>query len=100
MQTATSDVPSHSMRGQRIMTTGALYASTVYVPFDSKTPSAYSEVAVAMDGDESKKPRKFVNRPDINIGESPVGEPWILLIFALLFGGAVARKAKGREARG
>lgn len=97
MQTATSDVPSHSMRGQRIMTTGALYASTVYVPFDSKTPSAYSEDLAMADRGVRRAKQDFIQRPDDDPAQtSPVGEPWVLLAFALLFGGVIAIRKKNK----
>lgn len=99
MQAATSDVPFHPMRGQRIMTTGAVYASTVYVPFDSKTPASYSEDLAMADRGLRRAKQDFIQRPDdIPAQTSPVGEPWILLVFALLFGGVVALRRRNRGA--
>lgn len=100
-QQGTSEFPTHTMRNQRIMTTGAVYASTVYLPFDNTPPSVEKEIAATGNGEGPTGRRKFVDRPDINIGESPVGEPWILVAFAVLFGGAIAfKKNKGQEVRG
>ena len=91
MQAATSDVPFHPMRGQRIMTTGAVYASTVYVPFDSKTPASYSEDLAMADRGLRRAKQDFVQRPDdIPAQTSPVGEPWILVVCAAIFGGVIA----------
>jgi hypothetical protein len=99
MQAATSDVPFHPMRGQRIMTTGAVYASTVYVPFDSKTPASYSEDLAMADRGLRRAKQDFIQRPDDDPAQtSPVGEPWIMAIFALLFGGIVALRRRNRGA--
>ena len=99
MQAATSDVPFHPMRGRRIMTTGAVYASTVYVPFDSKTPASYSEDLAMADRGLRRAKQDFIQRPDdIPAQTSPVGEPWILLVFALLFGCIVALRRRNRGA--
>ena len=101
MQPALSDVPAHPMRGQRILTTGAVYASTVYVPFDNTPPSMYSEALAMADrgGRRAKQGLGDVPRPDADQGNtSPVGEPWILLVFALSFGGIVALRRRNKGA--
>ena len=84
--TRMNDVPMHGMRGQCIMTTGVAYSSNVYEPFNNTPPSEYTPEGTSTGGG----PRRFPQRPDINPGESPVGEPWIMAIFALLFGGIIA----------
>lgn len=65
--------------------------TTIYTPFSATLPSAHAE-AVATGGNGPTGPRKdFVHRPDDDPAQtSPVGEPWILILFATLFGGAVA----------
>ena len=96
-QQATSEFPTHTMRGQRIITTGAVYASTVYLPFDNTPPSSFAKGIAANSEEGPTGRRKFVDRPDINIGESPVGEPWILVAFAVLFGGVIAWRLKNKS---
>ena len=96
-QQGTSVFPTHTMRGQRIITTGAVYASTVYLPFDNTPPSSFAKGIAANSEEGPTGRRKFVDRPDINIGESPVGEPWILVAFAVLFGGAIAFRLKNKS---
>lgn len=99
MQPALSDVPAHPMRGQRILTTGAVYASTVYVPFDNTPPSMYSEaLAMADRGGRRAKQGFLPGMDDGPANTSPIGEPWIMAIFALLFGGIVALRRRNRGA--
>lgn len=88
-QQGASDFPAIAMRDQRIITTGAVYASTVFMPFDNTPPSSFAKGIAANEEGPSGR-RKFVDRPDINPGESPVGEPWILVVCAAIFGGVIA----------
>ena len=57
------------------------YQSTVYEPFTDALPSSASSTT-----DEqfviTERKNGFLDRPDTGQGESPVGEPWILLLFA------------------
>jgi len=96
-QQGTSAFPTHTMQSQRIITTGAVYASTVYLPFDNTPPSSFAKGIAANSEEGPSGRRKFVDRPDINIGESPVGEPWILVVFAVLFGGVIAWRRKNNK---
>lgn len=99
MQPALSDVPAHPMRGQRILTTGAVYASTVYVPFDNTPPSMYSEALAMADRGGRRAKQGFLPGMDDDPAQtSPVGEPWVMAIFALLFGGIVALRRRNRGA--
>ena len=57
------------------------YQSTVYEPFTDALPSSAGSTT-----DEqfviTERKNGFLDRPDTGQGESPVGEPWILLLFA------------------
>ena len=89
--------PQPMQNAQVMPTTG--YNGTVYAPFDASAPSEQSEV----EGNSGSRPRGGIKRGgNFNYGteygqsnESPVGEPWVLAIFALAFAGVVAiRKTK------
>ena len=76
-------------------TTG--YSGTVYAPFDASAPSEQSAVGE----NSSSKPKGNVRRGKITgpdtppANEYPIGEPWVLAIFAIAFAGVVAlRKRK------
>ncbi|MEE1095477.1 MAG: hypothetical protein UH084_02750 [Paludibacteraceae bacterium] len=82
---------------------GSSYSSTVYQPFSNTTPAEYS--ASGMDNGVSG-PRKnnsgsftmddgFILGPDTPPAqEFPVGEPWVMLVFAALAAGVIAYKRK------
>ena len=57
------------------------YQSTVYEPFTDALPSSAGSTT-----DEqfviTERKNGFLDRPDTGQGGSPVGEPWILLLFA------------------
>lgn len=89
--------PQPMQNAQVMPTTG--YNGTVYAPFDASAPSEQSEV----EGNSGSRPRGGIKRGgNFNYGteygqsnESPIGEPWVLAIFALAFAGVVAlRKTK------
>ena len=92
--------PQPMQNAQVMPTTG--YNGTVYAPFDASAPSEQSEV----EGNSGSRPRGGIKRGgNFNYGteygqsnESPIGEPWILAIFALAFAGVVAiRKRKNHR---
>ena len=81
---------------------GSSYSSTVYQPFSNTTPAEYS--ASGMDNGVSG-PRKnnsgsftmddgFILGPDTPAQEFPVGEPWVMLAFAVLAAGVIAYNRK------
>ena len=89
--------PQPMQNAQVMPTTG--YNGTVYAPFDASAPSEQSEV----EGNSGSRPRGGIKRGgNFNYGteygqsnESPIGEPWVLAIFALAFAGVLAlRKTK------
>ena len=91
--TRMNDVPMHGMRGQCIMTTGVAYTSNVYEPFGTSTPAEYTEEQVrgTSSGGHSGPRKGKILGPDTDPGQQfPIGEPWIMAIFALLFGGIIA----------
>ena len=55
------------------------YQSTVYEPFTDALPSSSADEQTFGINDQK---RGFLDRPDTGQGESPVGEPWVLLLFA------------------
>lgn len=92
--------PQPMQNAQVMPTTG--YNGTVYAPFDASAPSEQSEV----EGNSGSRPRGGIKRGgNFNYGteygqsnDSPIGEPWVLAIFALAFAGVVAiRKRKNHR---
>ena len=92
--------PQPMQNAQVMPTTG--YNGTVYAPFDASAPSEQSEV----EGNSGSRPRGGIKRGgNFNYGteygqsnESPIGEPWVLAIFALAFAGVLAiRKRKNHR---
>ena len=87
--------PQPMQNAQVMPTTG--YNGTVYAPFDASAPSEQSAVGE----NSSSKPKGNVRRGKITgpdtppANEYPIGEPWVLAIFAIAFAGVVAlRKRK------
>ena len=67
------------------------YSSTVYEPFDANAPSDYAEGIGSTVGQMTGPRKSFPERPDTPpANTSPIGEPWILLFFGLLFAAGVA----------
>ena len=92
--------PQPMQNAQVMPTTG--YNGTVYAPFDASAPSEQSEV----EGNSGSRPRGGIKRGgNFNYGteygqsnESPIGEPWVLAIFALAFAGVLSiRKRKNHR---
>lgn len=86
---------STGMQSQQMMSGGA-YNGTVYEPFSNATPSEANVVGSTTAKAPNGPRRAFDTTGDYgNSGESPVGEPWILLLFALGFMGIIfIRKRK------
>ena len=87
------------------MTTGAAYSSTVYEPFDQTPPSEYNSNTT----EESSGPshpgglRKLgglgggtdPGNPDPGY---PVGDPWIMLLFASALAAVLAWRKRNKKA--
>lgn len=84
-------MPSHGMRSVNSMPAAVRYSATVFEPFNGACPSEYVD-GKAPTGPNGRR-NGFGPRPDDKPADtSPIGEPWILGIFALLFGGVIAWK--------
>lgn len=82
------------MQSQQMMSGGA-YNGTVYEPFSNATPSEASNPAKAPGGprkDQASGRNPGEVDPNAASNQSPIGEPWIMLLMALLFGGIIAIK--------
>ena len=86
-----------TFQSQQIMTSSTGYRGVVYTPFTSSLPSELNST-----GGESTsgRPHGHVRRDKIGgpdgppANESPIGEPWILTLFAAAFAGLIALKKK------
>ena len=85
--------PQPMQSAQVMPTTG--YNGTVYAPFDASVPSEQSQANANQAPGRPGKVKTFIGGSETNQGPSPIGEPWVLAIFALAFAGVVAlRKRK------
>jgi hypothetical protein len=105
---STRYIPSGMMQNERVQNnwamqshmvmapSGAQYSSPVYEPFDNTTPSQLSESAATGSSKPSGPRRGKILGPDTDPAQQyPIGEPWILLLFAILMAGGIAvRKRK------
>ena len=80
------------MQSQQMMSGGA-YSGTVYEPFSNTTPSEVSNPAKAPGGprkDQASGRNPGEVDPDAGSDLSPIGEPWVMAFFALIFAGVIA----------
>lgn len=79
-----------------MMSSGSVYGGTVYAPFDNTTPSEQSNVGAQSPNRAPGGPRRgFDIGAETGRDEQyPVGEPWILLLFAATFGGIMTLRRK------
>ncbi|MBR2165268.1 MAG: InlB B-repeat-containing protein [Paludibacteraceae bacterium] len=89
-----------SFKSPQTMRTVSNYVGTVYTPFGSEVPSDQS--GIGSNNDEGGQPGHIrkgkILGPDTDpANQSPIGEPWILLAFAALFGGFIAWRKKNRK---
>ena len=90
-----TQTPQVAMQSQQIMQNGQNHDGTIYAPFDNTMPSEQSSGPNKAPGKGGGNPKTFLGGPETGQGPSPVGEPWVLAIFALAFAGVVAlRKTK------
>ena len=86
-----------NFQSQQIMTSSTGYRGVVYTPFTSSLPSELNSTGAG--SETSNRPhghvRTFIGGSETGQGPSPIGEPWILTLFAAAFAGVVAiRKTK------
>lgn len=95
---ATQNQPLTEDNQSGSMVSGSSYSGTIYTPFDNSTPSQYTEESFSPSSPRpaSGPRRDKVGGPDSGqSNESPIGEPWVMVLFATLFGAVVAlRKRK------
>lgn len=85
--------PQPMQNAQVMPTTG--YNGTVYTPFDASAPSDQSEANTNQAPGKPGRVKTFIGGGETGQGPSPIGEPWVLAIFALAFAGVIAvRKTK------
>lgn len=71
------------------------YQSTVYKPFSNTLPSEVGANANEQEFDITGRKNAFITPGNPNASdESPVGEPWVMLLMAAMSAGAVAYKKK------
>ncbi len=82
------------MRSMRVMTSDIRYTGVTYAPFTAALPSEQSTASESSSGRPTGSIRRGkILGPDTRpADESPIGEPWILAIFAILFAGVIIRK--------
>ena len=87
------------IQSHQLMRAGTNYNGTVYEPFSNTLPSEQSEVGSSTHKTGPRKSKENPTDPGITDDEnSPIGEPWIMVAFAAVFGGVVylrRRKARG-----
>lgn len=92
------DTPAaQGFRSHKILSAGTIYQGTTYAPFDDSAPSEQSEVGASYSPNKAPSgPRRaFDTGAETGRDEQyPVGEPWILLLFAATFGGIIAIRRK------
>ncbi len=90
---------TQSFQSQQIMTTGVTYEGIIYTPFDDAIPSDLSKVGASYAPVQRKSPISgegdWDELPDHGHTElTPIGEPWIMMFFALMFAGIIARRQR------
>ena len=89
-----------TVQSQQIMQTNT-YNGTVYEPFSTATPSEYHPVAG--DQESGGRPHGHIRRGFDVGGESgrseefPIGEPWVMAVMAVVFGGVIALRRRRAE---
>lgn len=92
------DAPAtQGFRSHKILSAGTVYQGTTYTPFDNSAPSEYSEVGQSYSPNKAPGgPRKGkITGPDTPPADQyPIGEPWILALFAAAFAGVILWKRR------
>lgn len=92
------------------VTEGDTWTGMVYPPFQNVPPSSYTaekvfETPIAAAGPKrapivSSSEEGWVERPDTGrtlLSATPIGEPWILIVFAIIYGIMIHRKIKKKS---
>lgn len=98
MSATAQTVQQQTFQTQKMVPSGSKYVGTVYEPFNSTTPSQYQESQMSAASKSPSRPRRaFDTGAESGKSEEfPIGEPWVMVLFAALFAGAIAwRNAKG-----
>lgn len=79
-----------AFKSPQVMQTSA-HEGTIYEPFSSATPSDQSAVAEGQNsaGRPGHIRKGFDIGGDTPPGPSPIGEPWIMAVMAVVFGGVI-----------
>lgn len=100
---AWESVNRSQMQSQQIMRSGVAYSGTIYTPFDNTSPSEYHPVAAGQDQDASGGRHGHIRKEKIlgpdtpPANQSPIGEPWILALFAAIMAGIIAIKHQNKQ---
>lgn len=92
-----SSLQRTTLQTQKMMQTGSKYSGIIYAPFESATPAEQSNIG-STSGRHVRKSTisnngDWEDLPDYGQTDlSPLGEPWILAIFAVVFAGIIAWK--------
>lgn len=109
--TPTPEFQHLAMQSQLIMQNGQNYQGTIYEPFDNTAPSdqsgygpnrAKGKPGVRKDTGDDWNPDDFILGPDTPPGQQyPIGEPWVLAAFAMVFAAVVwMKRRKGERMKG
>lgn len=95
---------------QLILNTGEHHTGIIFVPFGTDVPSDYAEPAASQRASAHRSPiggggEGWTTRPDaggtsLEKPSAPIGEPWVLLVLAALYGcwKMIARRRAARKA--
>ena len=101
-QTYTPASPNDgAIQSQQIMSSGTKYSGPVYTPFDNSVPSEQTYSGAQKNNPFETGKQGETIRKDFDTGaetgqstESPIGEPYVLALFALLFSAFIAYRRK------
>lgn len=77
------------MQSQQMMNSGSAYTGTIYEPFTNTTPSEASNPANGAGPRRISQDGRNPGDATESTTEFPIGEPWILLLFAAAYGGII-----------
>ena len=77
------------MQSQQMMNSGSAYTGTIYEPFTNTTPSEASNPANGVGPRRISQDGRNPGDATESTTEFPIGEPWVLLLFAAAYGGII-----------